>query len=92
MVDTPKVAALMPAAAQGETDDRPKPTPRISRISDNAAAAAAPASTALHDTAWLWAEGSASSAGAVARERAGSLKVAVGVRAMLGSPVFWWPG
>ena len=51
MADTPKVPALMPLGAQGETADRPSPVPRISKISDKAAAAIAPAKIAPHDTA-----------------------------------------
>ena len=62
IVEMPKVAALTPACVHGETDDRPSPTPRISRISDNAAAPAAPASTALHDTPLAFAETRSSSA------------------------------
>ena len=53
MVDTPNAVAPMPALAQGETDDKPKPVPRINKINDNAAAAAAPAKMADHDTAPL---------------------------------------
>jgi hypothetical protein len=51
MVDTPKVVALTPLYAQGETEDRPKPIPNISRINAKAAAAVAPATMAAHDTA-----------------------------------------
>jgi hypothetical protein len=51
MVDTPKVVALTPSRAHGDTDDSPKPTPRISRISERDTAA--PAATALHETALL---------------------------------------
>ena len=47
MVDTPMAVALND---HGDTDDRPSPTPRISRMKDRAAAAAAPASTAPQDT------------------------------------------
>jgi len=51
MVDTPKVVALTPLYAHGDTEDKPKPVPNIKRISDKAAVAAAPAKMALHDTA-----------------------------------------
>ncbi len=51
MVLTPSVAAVTPALAHGETDDKPRPTPRMSRISESAAAAAAPAAMAPHETA-----------------------------------------
>jgi hypothetical protein len=51
IADTPKVVALTPLYAQGDTEDRPKPVPNIKRISDRAAAAAAPATIAPHDTA-----------------------------------------
>jgi len=50
IVVTPKVEALIPSRAHGETDDRPSPTPRMSRISDSEAAAAAPAAIAPQDT------------------------------------------
>ncbi|RZL10056.1 MAG: hypothetical protein EOP40_07765 [Rubrivivax sp.] len=51
MVDTPKVVAETPDEAHGDTDDSPRPVPRISRISERAAAAAAPAKIAPHETA-----------------------------------------
>jgi hypothetical protein len=51
MVDTPKVVALTPLYAQGDTEDSSKPVPNIKRISAKAAAAAAPATMAPHDTA-----------------------------------------
>ena len=51
MVDMPKVTALMPLCAQGDTEDKPKPVPKMSKIKDSTAAAAAPAKTALHATA-----------------------------------------
>jgi hypothetical protein len=51
MDDTPKVVALTPLYAQGDTEDRPKPVPNIKRINARAAVAAAPATMALHDTA-----------------------------------------
>jgi hypothetical protein len=41
----------MPSRAHGDTDDRPSPTPRICRISDREAPAAAPAAMAPHETA-----------------------------------------
>jgi len=52
MVDTPKVVALTPLYAQGDTEDRPKPIPNMSRINAKAAAAVAPARMAAHDTAF----------------------------------------
>jgi hypothetical protein len=51
MVDTPKLVALMPSRDHGDTDDRPNPTPRINRINDKEAPAAAPAAIAPHETA-----------------------------------------
>ncbi|MGD7033566.1 hypothetical protein [Methylotuvimicrobium buryatense] len=51
MDDTPKVVALTPLYAHGDTEDRPKPVPNIKRINARAAAAVAPAKIALHDTA-----------------------------------------
>jgi len=51
MVDTPKVVALTPLYAQGDTEESPKPVPNIKRISAKAAAPAAPATIAPHDTA-----------------------------------------
>jgi len=51
MADAPKVAALAPRCPHGETEDSPKPTPNINKISDSAAAATAPAKMAPHDTA-----------------------------------------
>ena len=51
MVDTPKVVALTPSCTHGDTEDKPKPVPRISKIRDSAAAAAAPAKIAAHETA-----------------------------------------
>src|SRR5664279_4034123 len=51
MVDTPKVAAPIPLCAHGDTEDNPKPIPSINKIKDRAAATAAPATMALHDTA-----------------------------------------
>ncbi len=60
MVDTPSDWALMPSLLHGETEDKPSPVPRISRISDSAAAAAAPANTAPHDTALAALEASSS--------------------------------
>ena len=78
----PKVDAVMPVAAQGDTEDKPSPTPRINRISDKAAAAAAPAITALHDTALVDAGVSSPASATDARGRDDSLKVEVGVSAM----------
>lgn len=52
MVDTPKVIALTPLYAQGDTEDSSKPVPNIKRISAKAAAAAEPATMAHHDTAF----------------------------------------
>jgi hypothetical protein len=53
MVDTPKVTALTPSRAHGDTDDNPSPTPRISSINESDAAAAAPAAMAPQETALL---------------------------------------
>jgi hypothetical protein len=55
MADIPKASALIPAYAQGDTADRPKPVPNIVRISAKAAAAVAPAIIEPHDTALAWA-------------------------------------
>jgi hypothetical protein len=41
----------MPAFAHGETDDKPNPVPRMSKMSESAAAAAAPANIAPQETA-----------------------------------------
>lgn len=41
----------MPEFAQGNTEDNPQPVPNINKINDSAAAAAAPANIAPHDTA-----------------------------------------
>jgi hypothetical protein len=35
MVDTPKVVALKPLKAHGDTEDRPKPVPSLKRINDS---------------------------------------------------------
>ena len=43
MVDTPRVVALAPSPAHGDTEESPSPTPSMRRISESAAAAAAPA-------------------------------------------------
>jgi hypothetical protein len=51
MVDIPKAEALTPSRVHGDTDESPKPTPRISKISDSDAAAAAPAMMEPHETA-----------------------------------------
>ncbi|KAG1421533.1 hypothetical protein G6F57_023580 [Rhizopus arrhizus] len=51
MLDQPKVSLLTPSNDHGDTDDRPRPTPRISRMRDSAAAATAPAKIAPQDTA-----------------------------------------
>ncbi|MCY1465766.1 hypothetical protein D9M71_839570 [compost metagenome] len=50
IVDMPKPLALMPSLAHGETAENPRPKPSSTRISDNAAAAAAPAKIAPQDT------------------------------------------
>lgn len=42
MVDIPKVVALTPLNAQGDTEDSSKPVPNIKRISDKAAVAQLP--------------------------------------------------
>jgi hypothetical protein len=51
MLAQPKVSAETPSNAQGDTEDRPRPTPRMIRISESAAEAAAPARIAPQDTA-----------------------------------------
>jgi hypothetical protein len=47
----PIVAAEAPTFDHGEMDSRPKPVPNASKISDNAAATAAPPKMAGQDTA-----------------------------------------
>ncbi|MNI74797.1 hypothetical protein D3C73_1309050 [compost metagenome] len=47
----PKVSLETPSNDHGDTEDRPRPTPRMSRMRDSAAAATAPAKMAPHDTA-----------------------------------------
>jgi hypothetical protein len=42
--------AVAPLFVQGEIAEKPNPTPKISRISDNAAAAVAPAKIESQDT------------------------------------------
>ena len=42
----PNEMVLIPSFLQGEIEDNPRPAPRISNMSDNAAAAVAPAYTA----------------------------------------------
>src|ERR1700761_3186840 len=71
MVETPKVVALAPLPANGETDDRPRPTPRINRMSDSAAAPAEPARIAPHDTPDVACRPAATSSLASTRDRAG---------------------
>ncbi len=46
----PMAVALTPLLDQGEIAEKPRPTPKISKIRDSAAAAEAPAKIALHDT------------------------------------------
>ena len=77
MVDKPKVFALAPFSDQGETDDRPSPTPSISRISDSAAAAAAPAMMAPHETALAWSKVCNCSAPTSAAARTGPISLAL---------------
>src|SRR3989338_6008998 len=48
---TPKVVALIPSIRHGDTAEKPSPVPRIISSSDKAAAPAAPAKMAAHDTA-----------------------------------------
>jgi len=48
--EKPKAVALIPLLDQGDMAEKPKPTPKISRIRDSAAAPEAPAKIALHDT------------------------------------------
>src|SRR5690348_10479827 len=47
----PKPAAERPLPDQGDTEARPRPDPRASRISETAAAVTAPAMIAAQDTA-----------------------------------------
>ena len=54
MVEKPNAAADTPLRAHGEIADKPSPAPRINRIIDKAAAAAAPARIAPHETALAW--------------------------------------
>ena len=54
IVETPNVFALIPLFIHGDTEDKPRPVPNINRISDKAAAAAAPAKMAPHATALAW--------------------------------------
>ena len=61
IVDTPKVPASMPRCDHGETADRPSPVPSTSMISEIAAAVAAPAKIAAHETALACVESSAAS-------------------------------
>ena len=51
MVETPNAVVLTPSFAQGDTDDRPSPVPNSNKIRESAAAAAAPAKMAPHETA-----------------------------------------
>ena len=51
IVAVPKTVAVAPWPDHGETEESPRPTPRISKIRDSAAAPAAPAKMAAHDTA-----------------------------------------
>jgi hypothetical protein len=46
-----KVVAEAPEFGQGDTEAKPKPDPRASRISDNAAVAKAPPMIAAHEIA-----------------------------------------
>ena len=50
IAEMPNVLALIPLNAHGETDDKPSPVPKISMISDSAAAAMAPAKMAAQQT------------------------------------------
>ena len=49
------VEAEAPILDQGETDENPRPVPRVRRINDNAAAVKAPPMTAGHDMPEEWA-------------------------------------
>jgi hypothetical protein len=48
--EKPKAVALIPLLDQGDIAEKPKPTPKINRTKDSAAAPEAPAKIALHDT------------------------------------------
>ncbi|MNL61002.1 hypothetical protein D3C87_1848680 [compost metagenome] len=50
IVEMPRPLALTPSLAHGDTAEKPRPKPSSTRISDNAAAAAAPAKMAPQDT------------------------------------------
>ncbi|MDH4395116.1 MAG: hypothetical protein QE278_05535 [Limnobacter sp.] len=63
MVDQPKVVACMPIFDHGDTEERPSPTPKISRIKDNDAAAAPPAAMAPQATALIGKLGNVGPAG-----------------------------
>jgi len=58
MVEIPSALALAPSWAHGEVAAKPRPAPRIIRINERAAAAAAPAKIAAQDTP-EWFEASA---------------------------------
>src|SRR5579862_2503126 len=51
MVATPTAPADAPAFVHGETDDKPRPVPSASRVTDSAAATNAPPMTAAQETA-----------------------------------------
>ena len=67
MVDAPKVAAVTPTCDHGDTADSPRPVPSTNKISDSAAAAAAPARIAAHETAPVCAARSFAAAPGMAR-------------------------
>ncbi|MNN54632.1 hypothetical protein D3C81_1694550 [compost metagenome] len=50
IVEIPRPLALIPLPAHGDTAENPRPKPSTTRISDSAAAAAAPAKIAAQDT------------------------------------------
>src|SRR6218665_3817589 len=58
IVEIPKPSALMPSLLQGETALKPRPKPSRMRMSDNAAAAMAPANIAAQETPEVLADSS----------------------------------
>ena len=87
MVVAPKVVLLMPSCAHGETDDSPNPVPSISRIKERAAAPAAPAKMAGHDTAPVEGASVCVCTSSWGRSHLGSLTVAVLGKFMLAPEV-----
>src|SRR4051794_41902813 len=57
-VPIPRLLALAPSWDQGDSAERPRPVPRMTRISERTAAAAAPAKIPPHATALAWEQSS----------------------------------